>query len=75
MDYRYIRITDINEDGTLNDDWKTVAEVEKQYILKEGDVLFARSGATAGKLSIIKMNMERLYMQVISLGLDLMKVK
>lgn len=39
MDYRYIRITDINEDGTLNDDWKTVAEVEKQYILKEGDVL------------------------------------
>lgn len=49
MDYRYIRITDINEDGTLNDDWKTVAEVEKQYILKEGDVLFARSGATAGK--------------------------
>ena len=48
-DYRYIRITDINEDGTLNDDWKTASTVELQYILEEGDILFARSGATAGK--------------------------
>ncbi len=48
-DYRYIRITDINDDGSLNDDWKTAERVEKQYILEEGDILFARSGATAGK--------------------------
>ena len=48
-DYRYIRITDINEDGTLNDDWRTAANVESQYILSEGDILLARSGATAGK--------------------------
>lgn len=48
-DYRYIRITDINEDGSLNDDWKTAEKIEEKYILKNGDILFARSGATAGK--------------------------
>lgn len=48
-DYRYIRITDIKDDGTLNDDWKTAENVEEKYILKDGDFLFARSGATAGK--------------------------
>ena len=36
-DYRYIRITDINEDGTLNDDWKTAATVEQQYVLEESN--------------------------------------
>ena len=53
-DYRYIRITDIQNDGTLNDDWKTVAQVEDKYILREGDLLFARSGATAGKFFYYK---------------------
>ncbi|GAB6011706.1 restriction endonuclease subunit S [Viscerimonas tarda] len=48
-DYRYVRITDIDDNGTLNDDWKTAAKVEDKYILKQGDFLFARSGATAGK--------------------------
>lgn len=48
-DYRYIRVTDIDDDGKLNDEWKTAAEVESKYILVEGDMLFARSGATAGK--------------------------
>lgn len=48
-DYRYIRITDIDDDGNLNSDWKTAEKIEDKYILKEGDVLFARSGATAGK--------------------------
>ncbi len=51
-DYRYIRITDINDDGSLNNDWKTVEKVEEKYILKNGDFLFARSGATAGKTFI-----------------------
>lgn len=51
-DYRYIRITDINEDGSLNDDWKTAEKIEEKYILKNGDFLFARSGATAGKTFI-----------------------
>ena len=48
---RYIRITDINEDGKLNDNItspKNEENIEK-YILKYGDVLFARTGATVGK--------------------------
>ena len=49
VDYRYIRITDIDDDGNLNSDWKTAEKIEEKYILKEGDILFARSGATAGK--------------------------
>ena len=54
-DVRYIRITDIDEFGNLkNDDWKTAAKIEKKYMLKEGDVLFARSGATAGKCFLYK---------------------
>jgi type I restriction enzyme M protein len=53
-DYRYIRITDINDNGTLNNDWKTAEKVEEKYILKDGDFLFARSGATAGKTFLYK---------------------
>ena len=34
-DSRYIRITDIHEDGSLNNDWKTAERVEEKYILKE----------------------------------------
>lgn len=48
-DYRYIRVTDIDDDGNLKEDWKTAEIIEEKYILKEGDILFARSGATAGK--------------------------
>ena len=48
-DYRYIRITDITESGELNDDWKTAERIDEQYILSDKDLLFARSGATAGK--------------------------
>ncbi len=49
---RYVRITDINEDGTLNNDRVspgTDASEWSEYMLHEGDVLFARSGATVGK--------------------------
>ena len=53
-DYRFIRITDITDDGELNDDWKTVRDFDEQYILKDGDFLFARSGATAGKTFLYK---------------------
>jgi len=53
-DYRYIRITDIKNDGTLNNDWKTAEKIEEKYILKDGDFLFARSGATAGKTFLYK---------------------
>ena len=48
-DYRYIRITDITDAGELNNDWKTAERIDEQYILTDKDLLFARSGATAGK--------------------------
>ena len=49
-DIRYIRITDIDDFGKLKTDtWMTAKEIEKKYFLEDGDLLFARSGATAGK--------------------------
>jgi type I restriction-modification system DNA methylase subunit/restriction endonuclease S subunit len=53
-DFRYIRITDIDYNGNLNNDFKTCENIEIQYILEEGDFLFARSGATVGKTFLFK---------------------
>ena len=55
-DPRYIRITDFDDDGTLRDDtFKSLPpEIAKEYLLSEGDILFARSGATVGKTFIFK---------------------
>lgn len=53
-DYRYIRITDINDNWDLNNEWVTAKKVESKYILSEWDFLFARSGATAGKTFLYK---------------------
>ena len=49
QDIRYIRITDINDNGTLNNEFKTAENIQEQYILKDNDFLFARSGNTVGK--------------------------
>ncbi|MDE4907133.1 restriction endonuclease subunit S [Methanogenium marinum] len=46
---RYVRITDIAESGKLNDKAVSPSIIENKYELKEGDLLFARSGATVGK--------------------------
>ena len=48
---RYVRITDINDDGTLNDDVVSSANFDddEQYKLEYGDFMFARMGATVGK--------------------------
>ena len=48
---RYIRITDISPNGTLkNSGMLSLDEFSAQnYMLHEGDILFARSGATVGK--------------------------
>ena len=48
---RNIRITDFDDNGTLREDtFKSLAEDKaREYLLNEGDVLFARSGATVGK--------------------------
>ena len=48
---RYIRITDITKDNKLkkNDMLSLPDNISIPYILKPGDILFARSGATVGK--------------------------
>ena len=56
---RYVRITDFGQDGKLSEDnklslsWKQGGE----YLLKDGDILFARSGATVGKTYQFKKSM------------------
>ena len=51
---RFIRITDINQDGSLREDTfrSLPPEVAAPYLLREGDILLARSGATVGKAFI-----------------------
>jgi type I restriction enzyme S subunit len=48
---RYIRITDITLDNKLKDEDKLSLPLKtaKPYLLQDGDILFARSGATVGK--------------------------
>ena len=46
---RYVRITDINDNGELNDNSVSPNVEDERYILNDGDILFARSGATVGK--------------------------
>ena len=49
--YTYLRITDINDDGTLNvSDLKSVDyEKAEQYLLKPNDIVFARTGNSTGR--------------------------
>jgi Restriction endonuclease S subunits len=49
---RYIRITDFNSDGYLDEKNKLSLNIDRfeEYLLEEGDLLFARSGATVGKV-------------------------
>ena len=52
---RYIRITDIDENGLLNDGIGVTAKnIEEKYILNNNDILIARSGNTVGKSYIHK---------------------
>lgn len=46
---RYIRITDIDENGNLKREKVSPKNIEEKFYLKSGDLLFARSGATVGK--------------------------
>ena len=49
--YTYLRITDINDDGSLNySGLKSVNDPEaNKYLLKEGDIVFARTGNSTGR--------------------------
>lgn len=51
---RYIRITDIGDDGKLRNDIVSPSVFDEKYILNDGDILFARTGATVGKTYLHK---------------------
>ena len=56
---RFIRITDITEDGNLNpEDAKFIdlTDENKKYLLQSGDLLMARTGATFGKTLYVPTN-------------------
>lgn len=49
---RYVRITDIDDFGNLNNNKvsaKTKSDSYRKFLLSKGDILFARTGATVGK--------------------------
>lgn len=58
-DVRYIRITDINEDGSLEQEIVSPLKFEEKYLLQENDFLIARSGNTVGKTFLYKKNFGR----------------
>lgn len=53
---RYVRITDVHEDGNLRQEtFRSLPhETAAPYLLRDGDLLLARSGATAGKTFLYK---------------------
>ena len=55
-DPRYIRITDFGNDGKLRKNTFKSLSLDKaeNFLLEEGDILFARSGATVGKTFFFK---------------------
>ena len=78
-DIRYIRITDITDDGTLNPNdtkYVKITEVSKKYLLKKGDLLVARTGATYGKTLYFDSNEPSIYASfLIKIELDNTKVR
>lgn len=60
---RYIRITDIDDFGELNDDYVVSINVsdDNDYLLEYGDFLFARSGATVGKTYYYNTNERQIF--------------
>lgn len=56
-DIRYIRISDIDENGNLkNDTIKTAKNIDEKYILNDNDFLFARTGSV-GRTFLYKKSM------------------
>ena len=55
---RYVRITDIDDQGSLREDTfcSLLPEIAEPYLLEDGDLLFARSGATSGKTFLYSRN-------------------
>jgi type I restriction enzyme M protein len=56
---RFVRITDIDKNGTISEKGKKyidLNEENKKYLLTRGDIIIARTGATYGKTAIYEGN-------------------
>lgn len=53
---RYVRITDLTDNGRLHEDTKMSIDLagNEEHVLQDNDFLFARSGATVGKTYLYK---------------------
>ena len=63
-DARYIRITDITDDGKLNPldaKYTCISTENKEYLLKRDDLVMARTGATYGKTLYYNMDTSAIY--------------
>jgi type I restriction enzyme S subunit len=61
---RFIRITDIDENGKLrvtDPKYTELKEENKKYLLSKGDILVARTGATYGKTVLFNKDYEAVY--------------
>lgn len=62
--HKYIRITDIDEETSVflpNPLSSPDGEIEQRYLVKENDILFARTGASVGKSYLYNSNDGELY--------------
>lgn len=73
-DTRFIRITDITDDGCLNPNgakYITLSEDSRKHLLNRGDLLLARTGATYGKTLYMSTNEPAVYASfLIKISLD-----
>ncbi|MCQ2288097.1 MAG: restriction endonuclease subunit S [Muribaculaceae bacterium] len=58
---RYLRITDIDDDGSLKNNAVSPSIYDEKYLIEYGDILFARTGATVGKTYLHRTNDKLLY--------------
>ena len=77
-EYRYIRITDIDENGLLKmgeEKYISKTKENKDYLLKKGDLVVARTGATYGKCLYFDDDTPSVYASyLIKLNLDNNKI-
>ena len=77
-DARFLRITDISEDGTLKPDgakYIQLNEESRKYLVKKGDLLLARTGATYGKTLYVPDDSPAVYASfLIKIELDNSKI-
>ncbi len=63
-DYRFIRITDINDFGIISSNdikYVNISKKGEKYILNKGDIVVARTGATYGKTAMFKENYKSVF--------------